>query len=176
MRFKKPKSIRSMGKTTLGRDLISPNDILMCYRLRKDLPQERLTAAMFAILKFGILANARVLARSEGPHYVILVSLLDHPSADSVRDNLKRQQIEEIEECGIPAFRGAGFVPWGQIISGRISDRCVEMLSKDADLVEALDSDTARRMDEHPGEEFLFPDLSPERYEEIKERKGKKPS
>ena len=46
----------------------------------------------------------------------------------------------------------------------------------DADLVEALDSDTAKRMDEHPGETFLFPDLSPERYEQIKERKGKKPS
>ena len=50
------------------------------------------------------------------------------------------------------------------------------MLSKDADLVEALESDTARRMDEHPGEEFIIPDLSPERYQAVKERKGKKPS
>ena len=49
------------------------------------------------MLKFGFLANARVLARSEGSHYVILVSFLDHPSADNFRENLKRQQIEEIE-------------------------------------------------------------------------------
>jgi hypothetical protein len=176
MRFKKPKSIRSIGKATDARGLVSPDDILVCYRVRDDLPQDRLAAAMFSLLKFGILANARVLARSENQHYVILLSLLDLPSAESVRQNLRRQPIEEIEECGIPALRGAGFVPWGQIISGRISDRCVEMLSKDADLAEALDSDTAKRMDERPSEEFLFPDLSPERYQQVKERKGKKPS
>jgi hypothetical protein len=176
MRFKKPKSIRSIRKGPDARELVSPDDILMCYRVRKDLPQERLLAAMFPILKFGILANARVLARTEGSHYLILLSLLDHPSAESVRQNLKRQPIEEIEECGIPELRGAGFIPWGQTLPGRICDMCVEMLSKDADLAEALDSDTAKRMDEHPGEEFIFPDLSPERYEQVKERKGKKPS
>ena len=144
--------------------------------VRKDLPQERLVAAMFSILKFGILANARVLARIEGSHYAILVSLLDRPSAKSVRENLKRQPIEEIEECGIPPLRGAGFVPWGQILAGRISDMCVAMLSNDVDLAEAFDRDTAKRMDDHPGKEFVFPDLSPERYEQVKERKGKKPS
>ena len=176
MRFKKPKSIHSILKTTDGRELIEPDDILVCYRVRKDLPQKRLLAAMFSILKFGILANARVLARSEGSHYVILVSLLDHSSAESVRANLKRQPIEEIEECGIPPLRGAGFVPWGQILPRRISDRCVLMLSNDADLVDAIESDTAKRMDEHPGEEFIFPNLSPERYQQVRERKGKKPS
>lgn len=106
---------------------------------------------MFSILKFGILANARVLAIREGEHYVILLSLLDHASAESVRANLKRQPNEEIEETEVPALRGVGFAPWGQILSGRISERCVEMLSMDADLVEALDRDTAKRMDEHPG-------------------------
>jgi hypothetical protein len=176
MRFKKPKAIHSIGKAKDARDLILPDDILVCYQVKRNLPQERLLAAMFSILKFGILANARVLARTEGSHYLILLSLLDGSSAESVRQNLKRQPIEEIEECGIPALRGAGFVPWGQILSGRIGDKCVELLSRDADLVEALDSDTAKRMDENPGEEFLFPDLSPERYEQIKERKGKKPS
>jgi hypothetical protein len=176
MRFKKPKSIRSTGKTIDGRELIEPDDILMCYRVRKDLPQERLLAAIFSIVKFGFLANARILARSEGSHYMVLVSLLDHPSAESVRENLKRTQIEEIVECGIPALRGAGFVPWGQILPSRISDRCAVMLSNDADLVDAIESDTAKRMDEHPGEEFIFPDLSPERYQQVKERKGKKPS
>jgi hypothetical protein len=176
MRFKKPKSIHSIGKSSDGRELIEPSDILLCYRVRKDVPQERLVAAMFSILKFGILANARVLARIEGSHYAMLVSVLDHASAKSVRDNLKRQLVEEIEECGIPALRGAGFVPWGQIIPGRISDMCVAMLSNDADLAEAFDRDTAKRMDEHPGEEFVFPDLSPERYQQVKERKGKKPS
>jgi hypothetical protein len=176
MRFKKPKSFHRVAKVPDARDLISPDDILICYRLKKNLPEERLTAAMFSILKFGILANARVLAKSEGQHYVSLLSLLDHPLAESVRANLKRQPIEEIEECGIPALRGAGFVPWGQIISGRITAKCVEMLSKDSDLVDALDSDTAKRMDEHPGEEFLFLDLSPVRYQQVRERKGKKPS
>ena len=176
MRFKKPKSIHSIGKTPDGREWIGPDDILMCYRVRKDLPQERLLAALFSIVKFGFLANARVLARSEGSQYVILLSLLDHPSAESFRENLKRQPIQEIEECGIPALRGAGFAPWGQILPGRISDRCVVMLSNDADLVEALESDTAKRMDEHPGEEFIFPDLSPERYQQVKQRQGKKPS
>jgi hypothetical protein len=148
----------------------------MCYRVRKDLPQERLLAAIFSIVKFGFLANARILARSEGSHYVILVSLLDGPSAESVRENLKQRRIEEIDECGIPALRGAGFVPWGQILPGRISDRCVVMLSNDADLVDAIESDTAKRMDEHPGEEFIFPNLSPERYQQVREPKGKKPS
>jgi hypothetical protein len=66
--------------------------------------------------------------------------------------------------------------PWGQIISGRVSDRCVEMLSKDEDLAESFENDTAKRMDERPGEKFIFPDLSPERYQQVKERKGRKPS
>ena len=176
MRFKKPKSIHRMTKVTDGRDLISPDDILVCYRVRKDLPRERLLVAMFSIWKFGFLANARILARSEGSHYMILLSLLDHRSAESVRENLKRQPIEEIEECGIPALRGEGFVPWGQILPNPISEKCVMMLSMDADLVEVLETDTARRMDEHPGEEFIIPDLSPERYQAVKERKGKKPS
>ena len=149
---------------------------LVCYRVKRDLPQERLLAAMFSIWKFGFLANARILARSDGSHYVILLSLLDQSSADSVRANLKRQPIEEIEECGIPALRGEGFVPWGQILPNPISEKCVMMLSMDADLVEVLETDTARRMDEHPGEEFIIPDLSPERYQAVKERKGKKPS
>jgi hypothetical protein len=156
--------------------LIGPDEILLCYRVRKDLPQDHLVAAIFSMLKFGFLANARVLARSEGSHYVILVSLLDHASADSVRENLRRQQSEQIEECSIPALRGAGFVAWGQILPGRISDRCAIMLANDADIAEAFESDTAKRMDEHPGEEFIFPDLSPERYQQVKERKGKKPS
>ena len=176
MRFKKPKSIHRIGKPIDGRELIGPDEILLCYRVRKNLPQDRLVAAIFSMLKFGFLANARVLARSEGSHYVILVSLLDHFSAESVRENLRRQQIEEIEECGIPALRGAGFVAWGQILPSRISDRSAMMLANDADIAEAFESDTAKRMDEHPGEEFLFPDLSPERYQQVKERKGKKPS
>jgi hypothetical protein len=50
------------------------------------------------------------------------------------------------------------------------------MLSSDADLLDAFENDTAKRMDEHPGEEFIFPDLSPERYQQVIERKGKKPS
>ena len=176
MRFKKPKSTHRIGKPIDGRELIGPDEILLCYRVRKDLPQDRLVAAIFSMLKFGFLANARVLARSEGSHYVILVSFLDHPSADNFRENLKRQQIEEIEECGIPPLRGAGFVAWGQILPSRISDRSAMMLANDADIAEAFESDTAKRMDEHPGEEFLFPDLSPERYQQVKERKVKKPS
>lgn len=176
MRFKRPKSIHRIGKPIDGRELIQPDEILICYRVRRDLPQERLVAAIFSIVKFSFLANARILARSEGSHYVILVSLLDHASADSVRENLRRQQSEQIEECSIPPLRGAGFVAWGQILPGRISDRCAMMLANDADIAEAFESDTAKRMDEHPGEEFIFPDLSPERYQQVKERKGKKPS
>jgi hypothetical protein len=176
MRFKKPKSTHRTGKPLDGRELIGPDEVLQCYRVRKELPQDRLVGAIFSMLKFGFLANARLLARSEGSHYVILVALLDHPSAESVRENLKRQQIEEIEECDVPALRGAGFVAWGQILPARISDKCTMMLANDADIAEAFESDTAKRMDEHPGKEFLFPDLSPETYQQVKERKGKKPS
>ena len=138
MRFKRPKSIHGIGKTTEAWELISPDDVLVCYRVGKNLPQERLLAAMFSIWKFGFLANARILARSDGSHYMILLSLLDHSSAESVRENLKRQAIEGIEECGIPTLRGAGFAPWGQILPNPISEKCVMMLSKDADLVEVL--------------------------------------
>lgn len=176
MRFKKPKSIHSIGKPTDGRELIDPDDILLCYRVRRDLPQERLLASIFSIVKFGFLANARILAINESSHYVIMLSLLDAPSAESIRENLKRQPNEQIEECSIPVLRGVGFVPWGQILPGRIRERCVAMLSSDADLLEAFENDTAERMDEHPGEEFIFPDLSPERYQQVIERKGKKPS
>jgi hypothetical protein len=176
MRSKKPRPTHGIGKATDARELIEPDDILICYRVRKDLSQERLLAAISSIVKFGFLANARVLARIEDTHYVILLSLLDQPSVQSVQENLKRQPIDEIEECRIPAQRGAGFVPWGQILPGSISDRCVVMLSEDADLAEAFESDTAKRMDEHPGDEFIFPDLSPKRYQQVKERKGKKPS
>ena len=111
MRFKKPKSIHGIGKTMEAWELISPDDVLVCYRVGKSPPQERLLAAMFSIWKFGFLANARILARSDGSHYMILLSFLDHRSAESVRENLKRQAIEGIEECGIPTLRGAGSHP-----------------------------------------------------------------
>ena len=38
----------------------------------------------------------------------------------------------------------------------------------DADIVEFDAAMTARRMDQSPGEEFLFPDLSPEEYARVK--------
>ena len=169
MRFKARKPIR---KLRLPVTLVEPGDILLCYELAKDLPADRVKEALFAITKFGWIANARVLAKAGKARYQLLVNVLDEESATSVRQNLAGHP--DIVPCEVPAGRGAGFAPWGHVLPSGVQEEIALRIASDADIVEFDAAMTARRMDQCPGEEFLFPDLSPEEYARVK--KAPKPS
>ena len=108
MRFKPIRKLRLPVK------LVEPGDILLCYELAKNLPADRVKEAVFAITKFGWIANARVLAKAGKTQYQILVNVLDEESATSVRQNLAGHP--DIVPCEVPAGRGDGFVPWGHVL------------------------------------------------------------
>jgi hypothetical protein len=169
MRFKARKPIRKLRPPV---NLVEPGDILLCYELAKNLPADRVKEALFAITKFGWIANARVLAKAGKTQYQILVNVLDEESATSVRQNLAEHP--DIVPCEVPAGRGDGFVPWGHVLPSGVQEEIALRIASDADIEEFDAAMTARRMDQFPGEEFLFPDLSPEEYARVK--KAPKPS
>ena len=162
MRFKAREPIR---KLRLPVELVEPGDILLCYELAKNLPADR-------VKEFGWIANARVLAKAGKTRYQLLVNVLDEESATSVRQNLAGHA--DIVPCEVPAGRGDGFVPWGHVLPSGVQEEIALRIASDADIVEFDAAMTARRMDQCPGEEFLFPDLSPEEYARVK--KAPKPS
>jgi hypothetical protein len=169
MRFKARKPSR---KGRLPVKLVEPGDILLCYELAKNLPADRLKEALFSITKFGWIANARVLAKAGETQYQILVDVLDEESATSVCHNLAGHP--DIVSCEVPTGRGEGFVPWGHVLPSGVQEEIALRIASDADVEEFDAVMTAQRMDQYPGEEFLFPDLLPEEYARVK--KAPKPS
>src|ERR1035437_8289355 len=62
----------------------------------------------------------------------------------------------------------------GHVLHSGVQEEIALRIASDADIVDFDAAMTARRMDQLPGEEFLFPDLSPEEYARVK--KAPKPS
>jgi hypothetical protein len=57
-----------------------------------------------------------------------------------------------------------------------VGDAAALQLARDPLLLEEYNNGIAKRMDEHPGGDFVFPDLSPEQYAEAKRKMDRKPS
>ncbi len=181
MRFKKPKSHhrhgRRLGDAGLYGEYLKDN-VLTCYKVDRHLPKKGLLDVLFMLEKANMLANGASFAKADDTHYAFLIGSLDERSAETLRQNLLNSSPEfwGAARAEVPATRAEGFLPSGQVVPKDVYIELSTRLSEDPDIIEFMNHGIAQRMDQSPGGEFLFPDLSQEEYEEIKRARERKPS
>jgi hypothetical protein len=109
MRFKKPKSLKTTRQMQddFTVEYLKGN-VLSCYRLRQDLPQDRLVQVMYEFQKSVFFANGATFAKSEGAHWLMLIGTLTHADAESLCRNLA--SITEFEKTEfLQAVSGASY-------------------------------------------------------------------
>jgi hypothetical protein len=151
-------------------------NVLVCYRIRQDVPRQKLVQMVYLLQKCVFLANAAGFGKKDDTHYVVLIGTLDETSAESLRQNIANLPYPEIELCEKPADSAVKeFVPLGYVFPKDIGDEATTLTSTDPDLIESYMQGIASRMEEHPDEDFIFPNLPPELYEMVKSQMKKKP-
>ena len=171
MRLKAPKKPGNQRAS----NLVDPTDVLVCARVLKALPRERLVDAACQLFKYAFLENGRLLAYSDGQDYVLVANLLDESAAGRLRANLLQNQTPDLKLCDTPADAARRVKPWGQVLPGQIEDILSTRLAGDPDVVTAIRQGHAERMDRDPDGDYVFPNLSDEEYEAIKAERSKKP-
>ena len=170
MRFRIRK--RELPVTVLR--LVEPTDVLVCARLLKSLPRERLLAAILQCFKYGFIEEGRLLGYSDARDYVIVVNLLDEASAGRYRENLLRNPVADLRLCETPADAAKRVKPFGQVIPTLI-EAVTAMMAQDPDVKISMLQKQAERMDRDPKGDYIFPNLSPEQYQAVKDARKKPP-
>jgi hypothetical protein len=170
MRLKTPKK---PGNRRMS-NLVDPTDVLVCARVSKALPRERLVDAACRLFKYAFIENGRLLAFSDGQDYVLVANLLDESSAGRLRANLL-QNPADLKLCDTPGDAARRVKPWGQVLPGHIEDVVGTRLAQDPDVVNAIRQGQAERMDGDPDGDYVFPNLSAGEYEAVKAERTKKP-
>src|ERR1035437_6831275 len=91
------------NRNTPKSNLVEPTDVLVCARVLKEMPDERLEDATYLFFKFALIEDGRLLGYSNGRDYVLVANLLDEASAGRVRENLVRNPVSDLRMCETPA-------------------------------------------------------------------------
>ena len=170
MRFKIRKGMLSVKQL----QLVEPTDVLVCARVLQALPQERLLAAIQQCFKYGFIEECRMLGYVDGRDYIIVVNLVDEPSAGRYRENLLRNPVADLRLCATPPDAAKRVKPFGQVIPTLI-EAVTAMMAQDPDVKMSMLQKQAERMDRDPDGDYIFPNLSPELYRRAKDARKKPP-
>jgi hypothetical protein len=170
MRFK----IRKGMLAVKGLRLVGPTDVLVCARVLKALPQERLLAAIQQCFKYGFIEECRMLGYIDGRDYVIVVNFVDEASAGRYRENLLRNPVADLRLCETPEDAARRVKPFGQVIP-TLFEAVTAMMAQDPDVKMSMLQKQAERMDRDPDGDYIFPNLSPELYRLAKDARKKPP-
>ena len=155
--------------------LVDPTDVLVCARLSKTLPRERLASATCKFFKLAFIEEGRLLGYSSGEDYVLVANLLDEASAGRFHSNLAANPSEDLVLCATESNSAKQVKPWGAVAPEYLVRAVTSMLSTDMDVRKATMDKIAQRMDRAPEGDYIFPNLAPEVYRAVKDELKKKP-
>jgi hypothetical protein len=139
---------------------------------------------LFTIYKHAFMENARILAEKtklaspigQQNGYTVVAAFPDSEARDRAFENIRTARPEmNAFEHPVPQSLGR-LRPVGAVFPGGVDRELARRMADDADMREFWVEGIATRMQEH-GEDrcFVVPDLSPEQYEEVMERRRRKP-
>ena len=126
------------NRNTPKSNLVEPTDVLVCARVLKETPDERLEDATYLFFKFALIEDGRLLGYSNRRDYVLVANLLDEASAGRVRENLVRNPMSDLRMCETPAGAAKRVKPWGLIAPMYLKHAVNARLSKDPDVLMAV--------------------------------------
>jgi hypothetical protein len=155
---------------------VDESDALATWHVKHEWGKEQVASFTAMIHKFCFILNGRILARATRDGFIIMGAFLDEKSRDAAMANVRSSgDNAAMLECPVPETRGQGFGPLAGAAPSYVFSTVVAAMSS-PDAIEAMEDFTADRMEITDGtEDFVFPDLSPERYEAVMQRRRRKP-
>ena len=155
---------------------VAESDALATWHIKHERGKEQVALSTAMIYKFCFILNGRILSRTTRDGFIIMGAFLDEKSRDAAIANVRALgKTAAMLECPVPETRGQGFGPLAGTVPSYVFPAIAAAMSG-PDAIEAMEDFIADRMETADGtESFVFPDLSPEHYEAVVQRRRRKP-
>ncbi len=131
-------------------------EVLKGYRIHLWGSQKFLDS-LFALHKYALLENGRILVRKAEGFHAFVVSFLSREKADRFTYNFSRdpafRNFKEFKP--VPGYESK-CVPVGQLLPETIAAKLAEMLASDSDLIDSHMAGIIERDEKAPSTDYLF--------------------